>query len=222
MPDLPPAATTLMCACSHHWSVHRESGQTAPGAACWGYIGSTTPGPLREPCDCAGFEPWSGPRDARTGEPVRPLTLATDSRVTGVPQAATDAARDAARPWAASIAEDAVTGLASGANGSRLAEIIGAGVAHVAVAVLEAAAPAIAAGKDTTITNLRNALKEAGAEMDRRYEMGAAAERERIRQLAERHGASYLGDMRQCACKPGCTLMAKDKLPFAGLIESAP
>lgn len=34
-----------------------------------------------------------------------------------------------------------------------------------------------------TIENLRHALKEAGAEMDRRYEMGAAAERERLRQL---------------------------------------
>jgi len=93
MPDLPPAATTFMCACSHHWSVHRESGQTAPGAACWGYIGSDTPGPLREPCACAGFVPWSGPRDARSGEPVLPLTLATDSRRPGPPQTVTPAER---------------------------------------------------------------------------------------------------------------------------------
>ena len=189
MPDLPPAATTLMCGCSHHWSVHRESGQTAPGAACWGYIGSTTPGPLREPCDCAGFEPWSGPRDARTGEPVCPLTLATDSRVTGVPQAATDAARDAARPWAASIAEDVVTGLASGANGPRLAEIIGAGVAHVAVAVLEAVAPHITA--DATAAERKRITRAAPCDCDC-AQAATIAERERIRQLSEHHNATYM------------------------------
>jgi len=68
---------TAMCECGHHWGVHGQSGLTAPDAVCHGYAGSATPGPLREPCACRGFAQWSGPRDTRTGEPVRPLTLST-------------------------------------------------------------------------------------------------------------------------------------------------
>ena len=101
-PVTPPAAQTLMCACAHHWGVHRASGRTAPVAACWGYIGNATPGPLREPCNCAGFEPWTGPTDSRTGEPIRPLTMATDGRVTppAVPAEATAAAEPCEHYWA--------------------------------------------------------------------------------------------------------------------------
>lgn len=90
-----PAEAAAMCECGHHWSVHAESGQTAPSAVCHGYVGSATPGPLREPCRCQGFAQWPGPTDSRTGEPVRPLTLATDSRVAAVPPAAVTAATQA-------------------------------------------------------------------------------------------------------------------------------
>lgn len=74
----PQGAVTAMCECGHHWHVHSQSGQTAPNAICHGYHGSATPGPYK-PCDCRGFAQWSGPRDARTGEPVKPLTLSTAS-----------------------------------------------------------------------------------------------------------------------------------------------
>jgi hypothetical protein len=77
------AMKSAMCECSHHWYMHAESGYTAPGAVCYGYIGSATPGPLREPCRCPGFTAWNGPRDARTGEPVKPLTLTTGHRPSG-------------------------------------------------------------------------------------------------------------------------------------------
>jgi hypothetical protein len=81
MPDTAPAAEadTRMCTCSHHWNLHYASGQTGDPAICRGLHGNATPGPYW-PCDCRGFEPWSGPTDARTGEPVHPITLATDSR----------------------------------------------------------------------------------------------------------------------------------------------
>jgi hypothetical protein len=69
---------SAMCECSHHFRVHAESKLTAPSAICHGIIGSATPGPY-EPCRCTGFKPWSGPRDSRTGEPVRPLIMVTDS-----------------------------------------------------------------------------------------------------------------------------------------------
>lgn len=80
MTDISPEDITAMCECSHHWYVHSASGQTAPNKACHGYIGSATPGPY-EPCRCTGFRQWSGPRDARTGEPVKPPTMAVDARV---------------------------------------------------------------------------------------------------------------------------------------------
>ena len=80
--DRPPVPSgTAMCECAHHWRMHSASGWTAPGAVCWGTHGSATPGPY-EPCDCKAFAPWSGPTDARTGEPVKPLTMAADARVT--------------------------------------------------------------------------------------------------------------------------------------------
>jgi len=74
-------ADTLMCACAHHFSVHPESRKTAPGRPCWGYVGSDTPGPLRELCPCQAFEPWTGPWDARTGLAVKPITLYVDARL---------------------------------------------------------------------------------------------------------------------------------------------
>lgn len=83
MPDAAPPLN-LMCECSHHWSVHAESGQTADSATCHGYTGSATPGPLREPCRCTGFRGWSGPIDSRTGQPVKPLTVSTAPAVPGV------------------------------------------------------------------------------------------------------------------------------------------
>ena len=43
----------------------------------------------------------------------------------------------------------------------------------------------------TTIDNLRRALKEAAAEMDRRYEMGVTAERERVVALSREVQATY-------------------------------
>lgn len=49
---------------------------------------------------------------------------------------------------------------------------------------LGAAAPSIREPLEEQIANLRNALREAGAEMDRRYEMGREAERDRISQLS--------------------------------------
>ncbi len=49
-----------------------------------------------------------------------------------------------------------------------------------------------------TTENLRRALKEAAAEMDRRYVMGAAAERERIRQLAISNEAVCAADEGTC------------------------
>lgn len=77
MPGEESPAGSLMCECSHHWSVHAESGQTANSAACHGYTGSATPGPLREPCRCTGFRAWAGPWDSRTGLPVKPLMAST-------------------------------------------------------------------------------------------------------------------------------------------------
>lgn len=79
--DRDTTAAALICECSHHLLMHPEGGQTAPDRRCWGYVGSATPGPLRQPCTCTGFRPWSGPRDSRTSEPVRPLTMAIDARV---------------------------------------------------------------------------------------------------------------------------------------------
>ena len=77
MPDLPPGTVTAMCACGHHWNVHYASDtRTGDPAVCRGLHGTATPGPYR-PCDCTGWEQWSGPRDTRTGEPVRPIQLAT-------------------------------------------------------------------------------------------------------------------------------------------------
>ena len=77
MPDLPPGTVTAMCACGHHWNLHYASDtRTGDPAVCRGLHGTATPGPYR-PCDCTGWEQWSGPRDARTGEPVRPIQLAT-------------------------------------------------------------------------------------------------------------------------------------------------
>jgi hypothetical protein len=74
----PREAVTAMCECSHHWNVHYESDKrTGDPAACRGSLGNATPGPYR-PCGCRGFAQWSGPRDARTGEPVRPIQLATE------------------------------------------------------------------------------------------------------------------------------------------------
>jgi hypothetical protein len=66
-----------MCECSHHWTVHAGSGQTADSAVCHGYTGSATPGPLREPCRCTGFREWAGSWDSRTGLPVKPLIVST-------------------------------------------------------------------------------------------------------------------------------------------------
>jgi hypothetical protein len=66
-----------MCECSHHWTAHAGSGQTADSAACHGYTGSATPGPLREPCHCTGFREWAGSWDSRTGLPVKPLIVST-------------------------------------------------------------------------------------------------------------------------------------------------
>ena len=77
MPDLPPGTVTAMCACGHHWNLHYASDtRTGDPAVCRGLHGTATPGPYR-PCDCTGWEQWSGPRDTRTGEPVRPIQLAT-------------------------------------------------------------------------------------------------------------------------------------------------
>lgn len=76
-PQPAPAPDTAMCECSHHWGAHAASGQTANTAACHGYTGSATPGPLRESCRCTGFRPWAGPWDSRTGEPVKPLMVTT-------------------------------------------------------------------------------------------------------------------------------------------------
>lgn len=87
-----PEQITAMCECSHHWLVHAESGRTAQSAVCHGYIGSATPGPLYDPCRCTGFRPWSGPRDSRTGEPVRALTLTTAMRASDAINLAASAA----------------------------------------------------------------------------------------------------------------------------------
>ena len=62
-----------------------------------------------------------------------------------VPPEAKDAARDAARPFAADIAEAVTAEWARGTTAKRLAEIIGAGVASAALRTLEAAAPHLAA-----------------------------------------------------------------------------
>ena len=78
-PYPPGALDTAMCECSHHWYVHRESGYTNQAAICHGRVGSATPGPY-EPCRCTGFAQWTGPRDSRTGEPIRPITLTTAAR----------------------------------------------------------------------------------------------------------------------------------------------
>lgn len=63
--------------------------------------------------------------------------------------------------------------------------------ARIFCAALEAATPHLAAAERAELENLRHALKEAGKEMDRRYEMGAAAGRERCAQrvddLADHH-----------------------------------
>jgi hypothetical protein len=80
-PDLSGPGISLMCECSHHWYVHAASGKTARSKVCHGYTGNATPGPFPPPCICREFKPWAGPRDSRTGAPVRPLSLATDSRV---------------------------------------------------------------------------------------------------------------------------------------------
>ena len=86
MADLPAETVTAMCACGHHWNVHYASDtRTGNPAICRGLHGNATPGPFR-PCDCTGFEQWSGPRDARTGEPVRPLTLSTAMPARGITQ----------------------------------------------------------------------------------------------------------------------------------------
>jgi hypothetical protein len=54
------------------------------------------------------------------------------------------------------------------------------------VRLRQRSADTIRAAERTTIKNQRHALKEAAAEMDRRYEMGRAAERDRLRQKAGR------------------------------------
>jgi hypothetical protein len=114
--------------------VHGESGWTSKSDICHGWTGSATPGPY-EPCRCTGFRPWSGPRDARTGEPVKPLTLQ---------------------------------------------------------------APAISP--------------------ERAFIAGAAAERDRIRQLAEARNAVCTNGSAPCDCHPGCESEHDVWMPFADLI----
>ncbi len=70
-----PYGVSAMCVCAHHWTVHAESGTTNADFVCHGYVGSDTPGPLRAPCRCVGFRPFSGPWDSRTGEPAPPLPV---------------------------------------------------------------------------------------------------------------------------------------------------
>ena len=89
---LPAGSPTSICECSHDWCMHGQSGWTSRSAVCHGWTGNATPGPY-EPCRCAGFKPWNGPRDSRTGEPVGPLTVAVDARI---PDAATLALLDSA------------------------------------------------------------------------------------------------------------------------------
>lgn len=67
------------------------------------------------------------------------------------------------------------------------------------------------------VTRLRNALREAGAEMDRRYEMGAKAEREAIRQLAIDTAATYAHKCPPGDCDDDCGAI----LPFADLLNAA-
>jgi hypothetical protein len=80
--------TPAMCECSHHWYVHGASGMTAPDRPCHGYTGNATPGPLRDLCACASFRPWPGPRDSRTGEPVKPIAMVATAPGTTTPAAA--------------------------------------------------------------------------------------------------------------------------------------
>lgn len=76
----------------------------------------------------------------------------------------------------------------------------------LAVAALAAAAPVLETEADARlatavviegqrwqeqVTNLRHALKEAGKEMDRRYEMGATTARQRIREQLRDKAAEY-------------------------------
>jgi hypothetical protein len=78
------------------------------------------------------------------------------------------------------------------------------------VDIVQFAAPLIAADERATAENLRRALKEAAAEMDRRYDMGAAAERERIRKRAEVTRATFVAD------GPGGSPV---EVPFASVID---
>jgi len=104
-----------------------------------------------------------------------------------IPQGAWDAARDAARPFAADIAEQVSI------DPIHLAEIIGAGIAKASAAALEAAAPAIAAAAEERFAaaareELAGPLAELGAQITRE---ATAAERERCARLADEAGAIY-------------------------------
>jgi hypothetical protein len=165
-PRLPEDAGR-MCECNHHWGVHRESGQTAPDLPCHGYTGNATPGPLRQPCLCTGFAPWTGPRDSRTGEPVRPLTMTIDARFgPRLPEEAIQAATKAVRN--ATLAVPCPEGR------------------EIAIAVLEAASPLLLAEGARAE---REALNELGvnAIATRAAVAGRRLERQRIRQLMDEH-----------------------------------
>lgn len=187
-----------MCECGHHWSVHAESNETAQTAICHGYAGSDTPGPLRDPCRCTGFAQWAGPRDSRTGEPVRAITLTTALQAASVPPVTDDqpaSAVTAAAEVSARVAEQEAVredlalllrtlGMFDGARPESPHEVMLEAIAEVRLR--QRSADTIRAAERTTIKNQRHALKEAAAEMDRRYEMGRAAERDRLRQKAGR------------------------------------
>lgn len=82
------------------------------------------------------------------------------------------------------------------------------------------------AAERANVENLRHALKEAGKEMDRRYEMGVAAERERCARLAERRGAFCARDAGQAlhTVSTGTVQVwhdPPDVIPFADLLREA-
>ena len=148
-PPVPPQATA-MCECSHHWRMHAESGYTSNSRPCHGTTGSATPGPY-QPCNCQGFAPWGGPRDARTGEPVRPLMMTVDARQQPsaepvLPQAITAEARATA---IIAIAKALVDVASDFGNGN-----------HIAGDALKFAEAALGAAERERCAQLAEALKD--------------------------------------------------------------
>jgi len=208
MPDaipVPPEAVTAICECSHHWSDHAQSGLTAASSICHGYTGSATPGPLREPCACRGFAPWSGPVDSRTGEPVRPLTMTIDARQPAEPHSEGNPALAAATEAILNRRLAAAHG--SGQGDARRAAILVEALPDAAAAIA-AAAPLIRADERERIAaRFPDGWLDAAAAGSARV-----GERERIRELAIEHHAKC-GE----AGIVGGRLL-RDERPFADLI----